>query len=213
MKTYERTPTELRDAYYELSMAEGLPDPGMLDALISRYPQYARELTSFAVDLTVDRLTQDDVTSSDAAPVMGSAASTAVSAYHNAMYSLRKGATVADTTAAASVIENPFVKLDRDGIRATANAVGVNTPFVIKLRDRVIDAGTIPQRFLQQLAEALGVEFERLWSHLSCERIVAMEGQSFKADDKPLLGQKQSFEEAVRSSGLSQDQQTHLLSL
>lgn len=92
MTSNERTPTELRDAYYELSMSEGLPDPEMLDTLIGLYPQYAKELTSFAVDLTVDRLSQDDNVAPDVVPVIGAAGSHAVSAYHNTIYNLRKRA-------------------------------------------------------------------------------------------------------------------------
>ena len=216
MTTHERTPTELRNAYYELSMSEGLPDPEMLDALIRLYPQFAKELTSFAIDLTVDRLTQDDASASvDPAPVMGNAASSAVSAYHNALYHLRKNAASASVpaTAASATIENPFQKLDREGMRAAARALGANSTFMSKLRDRVIDARTISRGFVAHLAGAMNRGADSIWAHLSSEDIVAMEGQHFKADQKPILGQKQSFEVAVRSSGLTEEQQKHLLSL
>lgn len=216
MTSNERTPTELRDAYYELSMSEGLPDPEMLDTLIRLYPQYARELTSFAVDLTVDRLSQDDNVAPDVVPVIGAAGSHAVSAYHNTIYNLRKRAAkgvAAPAAAAAAALENPFMKLDKAGIRAAAQAIGANSAFISKLRDRVIDAATISQGFLKVVADALRVETERLWAHLSSDRTVPTEGQHFKADQKPVLGQKQSFEDAVRSSGLTEEQQRRLLSL
>ena len=129
MTTHERTPTELRNAYYELSMSEGLPDPEMLDALIRLYPQFAKELTSFAIDLTVDRLTQDDAAASvDPAPVMGNAASSAVSAYHNAL--IISGRTLRPPCSRHGRFcdhREPFQKLDRDGMRAAARALGANS--------------------------------------------------------------------------------------
>lgn len=213
MTSNERTPTKLRDAYYELSMSEGLPDPEMLDALIRLYPQYAGELTSFAVDLTVDRLSQDDNVAPEMLPVMGAAASHAISAYHNTIYNLRKRAAADSVAPPAAALENPFLRLDRAGVRAAALAIGANGTFISKLRDRVIDAATISQGFLKFLADALHIEAEGLWAHLSSDRTVSTEGQHFKADQKPVLGQKQSFEDAVRSSGLTEEQQRRLLSL
>lgn len=214
MPATERTPIELRDAFYELAMSEPSPAPETLDALIRIYPQFAKELTSFAVDLTIDRLSGDKSFVPEPEEALSPSASRAVSAYHNAMFSMRrkKAAEIAEASSVVA-LENPFLKMDRAGMRATAQAIGANATFVTKLRDRIIDAGTMTQGFVAALAKAMNTSMDSLWAHLSAPEAVQPQGQHFKADHKPVLGMTQSFAEAVRSSGLSEEQQRHLLSL
>lgn len=219
-----RTPDELREAFYELAMARPAPDTEALEAMIRLYPQHADALTAFAIDLTVDALAHsDDTFVPEESEAVNPAVARAMSAYHNRLYELQqkkgtpapeqKGASEPLNRAASVAVENPFIDLDRSAIRALAQSIGVNPTFVSKLRDRMIDIGTIPGRFLEKAAEALKVPLDRLAAHLSAQSVVQTAGQHFKADQKPVLGLKQSYEEAVRSSGLSAEQQRHLLSL
>lgn len=224
MNPNTHTPDELREAFYELAMADPAPDAETLDALIRLYPQHADALTAFAIDLTVDALAHgDDAFVPEESETVNPAVARAMSAYHNRMYELqqKKGAPAPEQKSAASpldraasvAVENPFIRLDRSAIRDLAQSIGVNPTFVSKLRDRMIDIGTIPQRFLEMAAEALKVPLDRLAAHLSAQSVVQAAGQHFKADQKPVLGLKQSYGEAVRSSGLTEEQQRHLLSL
>ncbi len=224
MNPTTRRPDELREAFYELAMAGPAPDAETLDALIRIYPQHADALTAFAIELTVDALAHgDDAMVSEESETVNPAVARAMSAYHNRLYELQqnkgapapeqKSATAPLGRAASVAAENPFIELDRSAIRSLAHNIGANPTFVSKLRDRMIDIGTIPSRFLEQTAQALKIPLDRLTAHLSAQSVVQVAGQHFKADQKPVLGLKQSYEEAVRSSGLTEEQQRHLLSL
>ena len=50
-------------------------------------------------------------------------------------------------------------------------------------------------------------------AHLAAESTFFSQNLFHKAEEKPVAGQKQSFEEAVSSCGLSDDQQKFLLGL
>jgi hypothetical protein len=215
MNPTNRAPNDLREAFYELSMTQPMPDAETLDALIQIYPQHAEALTTFAIDLTVDALAHGD---ESFAPVESEAVSPAVaramSAYHNRIYELQqKGAAASVDQAAIVTVENPFLGLDRTAIRNLAQSMGANPTFVSKLRDRMIEIGTVPRRVQELVAKELKVSLQLLAAHLSAQSVVQAAGQHYKADQKPILGMKQSFEDAVRSSGLTDEQQRHLLSL
>lgn len=224
MNSTTQTPDELREAFYELAMATAVPDAETLDALIRLYPQHADALTAFAIDLTVDALAHgNDAFVPEEGEAVNPTVARAMSAYHNRLYELQqkkgspapeqKSITAPLDRAAIVAIGNPFVNLDRSTIRALAQRLGANPTFVSKLRDRMIDIRTIPRRFLDLAAQALMTPPDQLMAHLSAQSVVQAAGQHFKADQKPILGRKQSYEEAVRSSGLTEEQQRYLLSL
>jgi hypothetical protein len=215
MNPTNRAPDDLREAFYELSMAQPMPDAETLDALIRIYPQHAEALTTFAIDLTVDALAQGDESfAQEESEAVSPAVARAMSAYHNRIYELQqKGASVSVDRAAIVTVENPFLGLDRTAIRNLAQSMGANPTFVSKLRDRMIEIGTIPRTLQELVAKELKVSLQLLSAHLSAQSVVQAQGQHYKADQKPILGMKQSFEDAVRSSGLTDEQQSHLLSL
>lgn len=217
MMEKNRTSTELREAFYELAMGGSSPDPETLEALIRLYPDHSAELTDFAISLALDPWADND--EEVVAPVraehgISAAASHAVSAYHNAVYKLRESEGAGATPAAASAAaENPFLALDRKGLRDLAARLDADVPFVIKLRDRVIDYATMTRGFLAAVAEALPASGELVATHLSSRQTVMARGQHFKADGKPVLGQQQSFRQAVETSEMSERQRQRLLSL
>ncbi|RUX23020.1 hypothetical protein EOA27_01775 [Mesorhizobium sp. M2A.F.Ca.ET.037.01.1.1] len=211
----ERTPVELREAYLELAMGEGYPDPQILDELVRLYPQYAQELTSFAIDLAIEGLVADEdsfvAVSDEAIDVEGA---TALSAFQNALFHARRDQAAAVANGiGADAVENPFSRLDRAGMRAVAEGLGSNSTFVLKLRDRVILADTLSHGFVRRVAELLEKPFDLVLRHFQAGQTVGLRGQSFKADDKPVLGGKQTFEESLTTSGLSSEQQKRLRSL
>ena len=217
------SPDELRDAFYELAMAQPMPDAETLDELIRLYPEHADALTAFAIDLTVDALTHGDETFvTDESEAVSPTVARAMSAYQNRMYELQqtsisapKSKSVRDPVdrANAVTVDNLFIGLDRGSIRNLAECIGANPTFVSKLRDRMINIATIPLKLQELVAQELKIPFQFLTAHLSAESAVQAPGQHYKSVQKPVLCLKQSYEDAVRSSGLTEEQQWRLLSL
>jgi hypothetical protein len=217
----ESTPVELREAFLELSMGDGDPDPETLDALIRRLPQYAQELTDFAIDLVIVGMADEDETFvvAETAALSAEAAS-ALSVFQNALFDARKNTASDTVTAPATIaagpvgeVENPFAHLDRAGMRAIASGLQATPIFVGKLRDRIILADTMTDGFMRRCAELLGVSMQGVVSHFWAPQAVMLGRQNFKADGKPVVGGKQTFEEALQNAGLDAEQQSYLRSL
>ena len=208
----------LREALYALAMAARTPDADVLDEIVRQYPQFADELTDLAVDLALDSLGEaasepaPAVDPSDVSPVV----SRAMSRFHNRVYALRREADTAPTERAlpSEPVRNPFAGLSREEFRTIARQVGANTVFVAKLRDRQIDPETMTDGFKRVVASEMKVPVDLLSAHLATTGGSLGEGaQFYKADDKPMHDQQQSFADAVRSSGLTAEEQRRLLSL
>lgn len=206
----------LREAFYELSLAKHAPDADLLDEMVCRYPQFAEELTSFAIELAVDAL-HDKIGASSAEPAahlshVSPAVSRAMSRFQNRLHSVRqKTAPTTPPALSTEPVSNPFAVLKREEFRAFARRIGANTVFVAKLRDRQIEPDTIPQQFQQMIADELSAPLDVVIAHFAASSGMSSSQQFFKAEGKPNLVQRQSFEDAVRSSGLSDDQQQSLL--
>ena len=111
-------------------------------------------------------------------------------------------------------MENPFSDLGRGEFRALAERIGANTVLVAKLRDRQIDPKTISGAFCRHVSDELEVPVDLLTAHLEASPTETRESRQFyKADRRPKQGGRQSFADAVRGSGLTDEQQRHLLSL
>ena len=81
----------------------------------------------------------------------------------------------------------------------------------MKLRDRLITGDTMTEGFLRRIADELGVLRENIVAHFAAPAYIQSSAH-FKADTNP-AGEKQTFEEAVRSCGLTPEQQHSLLNL
>ena len=217
MKRIPSRSTQRREALYALAMSESMPDAGVLDDIVRQYPQFSRELTKFAVELALDSLVEGEAAEAAADPTKVSpAVSRAVSAFHNRLYTLRRTGrlAVAEPTPSSDFVENPFLDLDRRKLRGVAKRIGGNTMLVVKLRDRLINPNTIPDGFKRSVSDALEVPVEVLTAHLEASQTGTQESRQFyKADRRPKQGGRQSFADAVRGSGLTDEQQRHLLSL
>jgi len=110
-------------------------------------------------------------------------------------------------------VTNPFSGLPRKEFRAFAERLNANTVFVSKLRDRQIDPTTMTSGFKKRVADDLKVPLDVVVAHFTSPQGVTLTEQFFKSENKPSIGAQQSFEEAVRSSGLKKSQQTFLLNL
>jgi hypothetical protein len=206
----------LRDALYELSMIKPIPDAEALDDVVRRFPEHAEELTVFAIDLALDALRGE--AEADAAEevidpdVVSPAVSRALSRFQNRLHAV---AASAPSSADPSVaVLNPFADLSREEFRDLAQQIGGNVVFLNKLRDRQIEPGTMTDGFRRHVAEKARAPLSVVVAHCAAHPRRAAAGRQFyKADEQPDASAQQSFADAVRSSGLTLEQQERLLSL
>jgi len=213
----------LQDALYTLSIEKEMPDAAFLDEVIRAYPEYSEELTDFAVDLAIDRFA-NRIHEESAVPSLAElqnvspSVSRALSRFQNCLHSVQTTA-VSDSvidllhgTNQSYEVANPFSRLTRDQYRNVARNLNVNTVFISKFRDRQIVPDTVPVEFQRRMATAIDVPVELLIAHINASQ-GAPQRQLYKADKKPTNSIQQNFEEAVKGSGLSLEQQQALLEL
>jgi hypothetical protein len=137
-----------------------------------------------------------------------------MSQFENQLYERRQARAVTlPARAATTSVANPFVDLDRQEFRRLVSQLDVSNVFLSKLRDRTIDAMTIPKGYCRHLAEEIDEDFEAMSAHLYApQESVAAGRQLYKAEGKPKAVPRQTFEQAVTSSGLTEAQQRRLLS-
>lgn len=213
------TQTSLQDAMYAMSLAKAVPDAELLDEYARLYPQFADALTEFAVELAIDSLMhqsdEENIPAADAEAI-SDVVSRVMSQFENQLYERRQARTktaAAPGRAATASVENPFAALDRPGFRALASQLDVNSVFLSKLRDRTIDPISIPKTYSRHLALEMDEDIDAMAAHLFApQESVAAGRQLYKAEGKPMVAPRQSFEEAVRTSGLTDEQQRRLLS-
>lgn len=208
-----KTPAPLRDVLYAFSLAKPIPDAELLDDFVRRYPEYAADLTDFAIELILDAVSsevENENAPVETTTVMDPAVSRAMSRFQNRLYAVQQAKVERSMTAP---VENPFTALNRSGFRLLAQRLKANPVFVAKLRDRQIDPDTITDSFRQRVADELKVPLDVIVAHFAAQPQVQARAQYFKANQKPEVGGKQTFEEAVLSSGLTPDQQCYLLGL
>jgi hypothetical protein len=209
--TPPRSPTPLRNVLYEFALAKPVPDAALVDEFVRHYPEYASDLTEYAIELALDAIAARNESVDQPSAVTAPSVSRAMSRFQNRLHAVRKE-TDAEAAKAAPAVENPFAKLTRDAIRALAQGLQANTVFVMKLRDRHISLETMTEGFLRRIADELGVRLENIVAHFAAPAYLQSSAQ-FKAETKPEAGEKQTFEEAVRSCGLTPEQQHSLLHL
>ena len=215
------SPTALDDLLYAYSLSsEAGTRPGdLLDEYIRRHPEFADELTEFAIDLAVYALRPTRPVPTPDCGVKetkrSSAVSIGMSSFQNRLHTLREEATLPSkgkVTRAASV-SNPFEPLTKSAIRKLAQELHSNTVFVGKLRDRLIKPATFTDGFIGRVSELMDWQPETVRTHLFAAPLVMACQQYFKSDQKPQVLEQQTFEEAVRGAGLTEEQQEYLLGL
>lgn len=208
----------LREALYALSMTQRVPDAELLDDVVRRYPAHANELTEFAIELALDALRGDAAADAAEAALdpaqVSPAVSRAMSRFHNRLHAIRTAGATREPARPAEAALNPFAGLSRDEFRSFARRLGANFVFVAKLRDRQIASETMSDGFRRRVADELDAPLEVVVAHFAMSGGASVATrQFFKANAKPGPAGQQSFEEAVRSSGLTEKQQQQLLSL
>lgn len=217
--TLSMSPLGLRDALYALSTAQAVPDANLLDDLVRSFPQFSDELTDYAIAIAIDALRGECVLEAAEAALdptsVSPAVARAMSRYQNRLHAETSGRDAATAAARPSATEtiNPFSTLSREEFRGFARRLDVNSVFVAKLRDRQIDPDTVTSGFRHRVANDLHAPLDVVVAHFAAAQGAGARSQFFKADGKPTDGGRQTFEDAVRSSGLTEDQQRALLAL
>lgn len=210
----------LQDAFYSLSLEKRMPDADLLEEYVRLYPDYATELTDFAIELALDALRDTEVedVSEERAGVTSPAVSKAMSRFENRLHETRRESDVQTESKKeqerTGPVENPFERLSRTEIREVTSKLKANGAFVAKLRDRLIDPADMTEGFLKEVAGALNTPTDDVRAHLfaipSTDRVAL---QFFRSESKPDHLIRQSFADAVRTSGLTDEQQDFLLGL
>lgn len=217
------TPTasspSLREALYVLSIAKDAPDAALLDDIVRRFPQFGGELTNYAIAIAIDALHGDAVVEAAEAALdphgFSPAVSRAMSRFQNRLHAVSESTRLqAETDRSVSTDAiNPFASLSREDFRGFARRLDASSVFVAKLRDRQIEPDTLTPGFRKRVADDLDAPLDVVVAHFAAAQGGAAGPQFYKADGKPNNGGRQTFQEAVRSSGLSEAQQRALLAL
>jgi hypothetical protein len=213
--TATKPSASLQDVMYELSLAKRVPDAELLDEFVRRYPEHADALTEFAIELTADAMldANEEPEMPTEPDAVSPAVSYAMSQFQNRLSVARKQqATGSPARVVPSPARNPFASLNREGFRALASRINVNTVLLAKLRDRQIDPATMPSEFCRRIAEEMDEPLEDLVAHFRAPFDASHARQFYKSNGKPVAGVRQSFADAVRGSGLSPEQRRRLLS-
>jgi hypothetical protein len=211
IRTRPRSPTPLRNVLYELALAKPVPDAALVDEFVRHYPEYASDLTEYAIALALDAIAAQNEPMDMPVASTTPSVSRAMGRFQNRLHAVWN-ATDAEAAKAAPAVENPFATLTRPAMRALARRLHANTVFVMKLRDRHISLETMTESFLHRIADELGVLLEDIVAHFAAPAYIPR-STHFKAGTQPEAGEKQTFEEAVRSCGLTPEQQNSLLHL
>lgn len=214
-QTLYASPRKLREALYVLSIEQDVPDARLLDDVVRRYPEFGHELTEFAIAIAVDALSGERLVEHAESVIdlntVSPAVSRAMSYFQNRLHAVTAGK--AEATSASvrfGDAPNPFSRMTRRQFRDFASRINASTVFVTKLRDRQIEPSTMPPGFQERVADELNVPREVVVAHFA-GRQAAPAGQLYKAEGKPVTGARQSFEEAVKKSGMSEAQQERWL--
>lgn len=166
-----------------------------LERYIREYPQHATALIDCSIDLQHEP-PADDV---PAIEVADSAVDKAWQRFERA---------VQQPTAE----ENPFAKLNTSGFKSLARSLNVSNLFLMRVRDRAINAATIPVRFVEKLSSELGATVQFVDAYLHRPPGIVSE-HAFRSSVKPSVGEQITFDQAVATSQLTAEQQAALKAL
>lgn len=168
-------------------------DRKTLEHYLSEYPEYAISLVDCSIEFMVDLRRSDEV------------AVTSEGAVDRAWQRFQTAISLSDDVS----VVNPFATLNSTAFKSLAKKLNINNLLLIRLRDRAIDVGTIPRRFVEGLATELGASVETVMDYLRGPAAM-VSGHSFRSAVKPTVTEKISFARALETSQLTQAQQDAL---
>ncbi|MCP3961767.1 MAG: hypothetical protein GY719_28325 [bacterium] len=191
--------TSLQDVLQELVATVDRPDEVALEDFVGRYPQFAAELTDFAVEWVLQETLEEEE------PADAADASAVPEAMAHFRETLRE--TLAERQASTA---DPFADRSPAELARIAGALSIDKTILAKLRDRKIVAETVPDTLLEGLCGELAIQPQVMAAHLAAPaRLHA--GVSFKAAAPPRSGPKETFAEAVRRSTLAAEDKSRWL--
>jgi len=111
-----------------------------------------------------------------------------------------------------AAVADPFIQLTRSAFKSVAQRLNISNLFLMRFRDRAVDASTIPRQLVQRLAGELGATVDAVSAYLNNPPTI-VSGLSFRSSVKPAVTEQISFEQAVETSQLTPDQQEALKAL
>src|SRR5262249_28476021 len=88
--TVSRSPTPLRNILYELALVQPVPDATLVDEFVRRYPEYASDITEYAIELALDALLAHHEPIDTPAAVTSPSVSRAMSRFYHRRYAVHK---------------------------------------------------------------------------------------------------------------------------
>lgn len=169
-------------------------DRATLEYYLTQYPEHAQALVDCSIELIMDASRADDELQVSSDQVV-----------EQAWQQFQAAMEPAQSTA----IANPFAQLNPTAFKATAKRLDISNLFLIRLRERAIDAATIPGRFVQRLAAELGATADVVSAYLRSPAAM-VSSQSFRSNVKPEVAAQISFEQALETSQLTPAQKAAL---
>lgn len=172
---------------------EPVHDRATLERYLLAYPEHAPALVECSIELISDATRSVDTDSASETTV-----DQAWQRFQNA----------AGRRVTSSVLD-PFGKVGPTAFRAFAKKLNVSNLFLIRVRDRAIDAMTIPQPFVEKLAIDLGSTVDAVFEYLRCPP-AQMTGSVYRSSIETEAVAKISFAVAIETSQLSSEQKESL---
>lgn len=167
-----------------------------LERYLNTYPEYSLALVDLSIELKV--LNSGDLENSGALNV---SVDKEWQLFNNIVEQTRN-----------DKLADPLTTATREQFKEIAKALKVNTLFLSRLRDKQIELSTIPNQFIERLAACLEVSVEIVKSFLNSNPTISS-AVSFKAEGTPETTNKISFEKAIETSSLTDEQLNELKSL
>ncbi|MCG3138758.1 MAG: hypothetical protein HJJLKODD_02626 [Phycisphaerae bacterium] len=105
---------------------------------------------------------------------------------------------------------SPFSTFRGQAFAKLAETLSVPRSFLTALRDGLVQASSIPERFVRRLAQTMGSSIDSLRNYFANPQ-ASLLGRAFKSDDKPSQQGQVTFEELVQCTNMSTEQRQRLL--
>lgn len=173
-------------------------DRATLEHYLNQYPEHALALVDCSIEMMMDASHSDDEVQVSSDQV----ADRAWRQFQAAMGSVQGTAAIA----------NPFAQLQPTAFKSIAKRLDVSNLFLIRVRERAIDAATFPRRFVRQLAAELGATADAVSAYLHSPPTMAS-SLRFRSNVKPEVAAQIPFDQAVETSQLTPAQKEALQAL
>jgi hypothetical protein len=210
--TPTRETSSENDVLYEFALGYQHPDPQQLDEFVRAHPAYADALTALALELAIEHTAESPSLVNERAEAQTEAVlSRTMSHFQNRLYAIRlaQGPEHTGDTKPREL----FGSRSRAQMQALQTTLDISPLFLRRLRDCEILVDTMTPGFIASVAEAMAEPVPAMAQYLSRSSARLSAREFYKADAAPHVGQQLTFEEAVRSSNLTPEQQARLLAL